>query len=115
MAKIKHNDGLPVKQAIALRCLAVLSYLEDGGSIFLQNAGTSLSVHTASSSQMSPLSIGTAVKTSNFASLKSRLFQSNAKSNEDIRPKILTTKCPGFSLETNQGHPTFCYPVNKIV
>jgi hypothetical protein len=44
MVKIKHKDGLPVKQAIALPCVALLSYLEDGGSICLQNAGKCLSI-----------------------------------------------------------------------
>jgi hypothetical protein len=64
---------------------------------------------------MSTFFIVTAVKTSNFASLSSRLFPSNAKSNADNRPKLLTTKCPYSSLETNQGHSLFYYSVNRII
>jgi hypothetical protein len=39
MVKIRQADGLLEQQAIDLHCLALLSYLDCGGNMFLNNAG----------------------------------------------------------------------------
>jgi hypothetical protein len=47
-----HADGLLEQQDIALTCLALLSYLHTGGSIFLQKADKFVPVFRFLSSRM---------------------------------------------------------------
>jgi len=52
MVKIGHADGLLEEQDIALPCLALLSYLDSGGSMLLQNADKFVPVCRVLSSRM---------------------------------------------------------------
>jgi hypothetical protein len=100
MVKIRQADGLLEQQAVALPCLALLSYLDSRGSMFLQNVGKFVPLYRVLSSPVPTLFIYTDVMTSNFPSLRSRSLHSNTKSNAKKRLKILTSKYPRFSLDT---------------
>jgi len=52
MVKKGHADGLLEQQAIAGPCLALLYYVDSGGSMFLQNADIFVPVYRVLSSLM---------------------------------------------------------------
>jgi hypothetical protein len=104
LLEIKRDRGLPEEEVVSLPSLSLLPYPE------VQAVCTCNTLVNFYLSSHVNILHSHCYATSDLAFVGSRLSQSNAKSNAEKRPKILTTKYKLFILEIKEGHSHSYYP-----